>query len=103
MSQGVSRAEGSLGVSSLANGNGKAGAVEIPVEFVHDPESGGWAFRVPSLHITGGAQTEDQAKEMAREAILFALEDPDPTPGGATKRGYFQATVTAPEHLVPVG
>ena len=47
------------------------------VEFVHDPESGGWAFRVPSLHITGGAQTEDQAKEMAREAILFSLDHPE--------------------------
>jgi hypothetical protein len=85
-------------VSTSANGNGN-----VVVEFVYDPESGGWAFRVPSLHITGGAQTEDQAKEMAREAILFALEGPDPTPEGATKRGYFRATVTAPEHLVPVG
>jgi hypothetical protein len=45
--------------------------LDHPVEFVHDPESGGWCFRIPSLHITGGAQTEDQAKEMAREAILF--------------------------------
>jgi hypothetical protein len=53
------------------------GILDHPVEFVHDPESGGWAFRVPSLHITGGAQTEDQAKEMAREAILFALDHPE--------------------------
>jgi hypothetical protein len=61
------------------------GILDHPVEFVHDPESGGWAFRVPSLHITGGAQTEDQAKEMAREAILSGERCPmclDPYEGG---------------------
>lgn len=83
-----------------ALGGGERDSVAIEVEFVYDPESHNWAYRVPTLHITGGAETEDEALEMARESILYALTGPQPT-SGATKRGYFQATVSAPKHLVP--
>lgn len=45
------------------------------VEYIQDPDSHTWLFRVPSLHITGTAATKPEARDMAREAILFALED----------------------------
>jgi predicted RNase H-like HicB family nuclease len=74
--------------------------VAIEVEFIYDQESDNWGFRVPSLHVTGGAKTQAEAVEMAKEAILYALEGPEST-NDATKRGYFAARISAPKHLVP--
>jgi hypothetical protein len=42
------------------NGDGKSDSVAIEVEFIYDLESENWAYRVPSLHITGGAETEEE-------------------------------------------
>jgi hypothetical protein len=75
-------------------------SVDITVEFIFDPDSDNWAFRVPNLNITGGAKTEAEVRELAREAILYALEGED-IGSAATQRGYFRATVSAPDHLLP--
>jgi hypothetical protein len=41
-------------------GDGKSDSVAIEVEFIYDPERENWAYRVPTLHITGGAETEEE-------------------------------------------
>jgi len=74
--------------------NGKTDSVSIEVEFIYDPDSENWAYRIPSLHVTGGAETEEEAFRMARESIIYALTDPEHSPG-ATKRGYFPAELKA--------
>lgn len=45
------------------------------VDFIYDPESKNWGFKVPALHIVGGDKTRPDAERMAREAIEFTLED----------------------------
>ncbi len=47
------------------------------VEYVHDPESRNWSFRVPSLEIVGGADTREEAERRAIEAVAFSLESDD--------------------------
>lgn len=49
---------------------------EIRIEYIHDPDTEGWAFRVPSLNITGvGCLDRAEAQHTAAEAIAFALEE----------------------------
>ena len=45
------------------------------VEYIYDPESRNWCFRVPSLGIIGGAETREEAQQAAIDAIAFTLED----------------------------
>ncbi|MDA8394626.1 MAG: hypothetical protein M0T72_05180 [Candidatus Dormibacteraeota bacterium] len=78
----------------------RAGRAEIEVEFTQDPDSHTWAYRIPSLHVTGVAESEAAAVELAQESIVYALESPEPGPG-STKKGYFSAKVSVPKHLVP--
>ena len=47
-----------------------ANAMKVRVENNFDPESDNWCFQVPSLGITGDADTREQAIE----AIGFTLE-----------------------------
>lgn len=68
--------------------------MDLRVEYFRDDDTGNWGFSVPSLRITGGAETREQAEEQARDAILFTLEgddDGDLLPGGEI--GYFRVTV----------
>jgi len=48
---------------------------EIRVEYTYDPEGRDWCFEVPTLGIIGGADTRDEAKDAARAAIRFTLDD----------------------------
>ena len=45
------------------------------VEYIYDPESRNWCFRVPSLGIIGGADTRDEAERAVLDAVAFTLED----------------------------
>ena len=45
------------------------------VEYIYDPESRNWCFRVPSLGIIGGAGTRDEAERAVLDAVAFTLED----------------------------
>lgn len=49
--------------------------MQLRVEYLYDPESNNWSFRVPSLGILGGADTRDEAERAAIEAIAYALEE----------------------------
>ncbi len=95
---------GEKGDSSVAERHAgmsqRAGRAEIEVEFTQDPDSHTWAYRIPSLHVTGVAESEAAAVELAQESIVYALESPEPGPG-STKKGYFSAKVSVPKHLVP--
>ncbi|MHB8395149.1 MAG: hypothetical protein ACYDC5_11775 [Candidatus Dormibacteria bacterium] len=71
----------------------RAGRAEIEVEFTQDPDSHARAYRILSLHVTGVAESEAAAVELAQEAIVCALESPEPGPG-STKKGYFSAKVS---------
>ena len=74
--------------------------VAIEVEFIQDPDSLTWVFRIPSLHVIGVAETENEALILAKESIIDALETQETSPE-ATKRGYFNARVSSPKSLVP--
>ena len=50
------------------------GAMQLRVEYIYDPESRNWGFRVPSLGIIGGANTREEAERAADDAIAYALE-----------------------------
>lgn len=54
--------------------------MKVRVEYIHEPDSDNWCFRVPSLGIIGGADTREQAEDAALEAIRFTLDDNDDTP-----------------------
>ena len=49
--------------------------MQLRVEYIYDPESRNWCFRVPSLGIVGGAETREEAQQAAIDAIAFTLED----------------------------
>ncbi len=49
--------------------------MQLRVEYIYDPESRNWCFRVPSLGIIGGADTREEAEQAAIDAIAFTLED----------------------------
>ncbi len=67
--------------------------MNLSVMYVHDTETGGWGFRVPSLGIVAGAETREEAEEQVRAAILFTLEgaDTDLLPGEEV--GYLHVEV----------
>ena len=48
--------------------------MQLRVEYIYDPESENWCFRVPSLGIIGGADTREAAEQAAIDAIAFVLE-----------------------------
>jgi hypothetical protein len=49
--------------------------MKLRVEYVHDTESGTWAFHVPGLHVVGGGdETRQAAERHCMEAIGFTLE-----------------------------
>lgn len=49
--------------------------MQLRVEYIYDPESRNWCFRVPSLGIIGGADTREEAEREAIATIAYALED----------------------------
>ena len=68
--------------------------MQLRVEYIHDPESRNWCFRVPSLGIIGGAATREEVEQAAIDAIADALEsEPESAdPVGGEVR-YLQLTV----------
>jgi hypothetical protein len=46
----------------------------LRVEFFFDDEASHWRFRVPALHINGGAAARADAERESLAAIAFALE-----------------------------
>ncbi len=48
--------------------------MQLRVEYLYDPESRNWCFRVPSLGIIGGADTREEAEQQAIAAVAYALE-----------------------------
>ena len=53
--------------------------MQLRVEYAYDPEVHSWGFAVPALHIVGSADTREEARQQALEAIAFALEvEPPP-------------------------
>jgi len=48
--------------------------MKLRVEYVYDPESRNWSFRVPSLGIVGGADTREEAEKRVVDAVAFTLE-----------------------------
>ena len=67
--------------------------MKVRVEYLYDPESDNWCFRVPSLGVIGGAETRQQAEGAALEAIRFTLEDDvAPVTGGDIQ--YLTVAVT---------
>ncbi len=48
--------------------------MQLRVEYLYDPESRNWCFRVPNLGIIGGADTREEAEQGAIGAIAYALE-----------------------------
>lgn len=47
---------------------------QISIQYIYDPESRNWCFRIPSLGIVGGAKTREEAEQQAIEAIAFTLD-----------------------------
>lgn len=79
-----------------ARSGGRA-AVRIVVEFYRDEP--GWVFRVPSLRITGGAPTREEAVRRCMDAIRFALEAPAEAaicPTNPAQRLYVDAQLQPP-------
>jgi hypothetical protein len=59
----------------------------MSAEYLYDEESKTWSFRVPELHIIGGAKTKAEAEKLAAEAIEFAKEPVmEPMSGGRRRR-----------------
>ncbi len=58
--------------------------MQVRVEYIYDPESRNWCFRVPSLNIIGGADTREEAEQAAIDAIAFTLEG-ESDPSGPTE------------------
>lgn len=74
-------------------------SITFAIELVHDPESEGWGFRVPSLGIVGGDKTRAAAVLQAREAIAFTLEGEEGSaPPAGVERIYIPARLGAPPH-----
>jgi len=75
--------------------------ITFEVELMHDPESDGWGFRVPSLGIVGGDKTKAAAVLQARDAIAFTLEgEQGSAPPAGTERIYIPARLEAPARHV---
>ena len=53
--------------------------MQARVEYIYDPKSRNWCFRVPSLGIIGGAETREVAEQAVLGAIAYALEDESET------------------------
>jgi predicted RNase H-like HicB family nuclease len=88
--------------SGRGRGSGNPGGeVRIRVELYSDDP--GWVFRVPSLGITGGAPTKDEALARMMEAIQFSLETPnDKTPRSSkATQLYVGAELRPPRTPVP--
>ncbi|HUY53830.1 MAG TPA: hypothetical protein VMV23_01570 [Candidatus Nanopelagicaceae bacterium] len=76
-------------------------SINFEVELVHDPESDGWGFRVPSLGIVGGDKTRAAAVLQARDAIAFTLEGEEGSaPPAGVERIHIPARLGAPPHHV---
>lgn len=68
--------------------------MHVRVEYVFDPESHNWCFRVPSLDIIGGVDTREAAEQEAIDAIAFVLEsEPDLPDGGDGEVTYLQLSL----------
>ena len=68
--------------------------VKPRVEYIYDPESRNWCFKVPVLRIIGGADTREEAELCAIEAIEFTLEDDlDAPPPAWGDVGFLTVTV----------
>jgi hypothetical protein len=57
--------------------------LQLRTEYIYDPESRNWCFRVPSLGIIGGGETREEAEQAVLAAIRFTLEDDEPPAGDA--------------------
>ena len=68
--------------------------MQLRVEYICDPESENWCFRVPSLGIVGGADTRDAAEQAAIDAVAFALEgEPNATDATEGEVDYLQLAI----------
>ena len=68
--------------------------MQLRVEYIYDPESRNWCFRIPNLGIIGGADTREEAEQQAIAAIAYVLEGE--TEGADATEGevdYLQLTV----------
>ena len=68
--------------------------MRLRVEYIYDPESRNWCFRVPSLGIIGGADTRGEAEWAVLDAIAYALEDePDPSSTDEAEIEYLELAI----------
>lgn len=68
--------------------------MQLRVEYIYDPKSRNWRFRVPSLGIIGGADTREEAERAVLDAVAFTLEDePDPRSTGEAEIEYLEFAV----------
>ena len=68
--------------------------MQVRVEYIYDPESRNWCFRVPSLGIIGGADTRGEAERAVLNAIAYALEDePGPSSPGEAEIEYLELAI----------
>lgn len=68
-------------------------STQVRVEYIYDPESRNWCFRVPSLGIIGGAETRDEAETAVVAAIRFTLEGDDEAPTPDSEIRYIQVAL----------
>lgn len=48
--------------------------MELQVEYIYDPESASWGYRIPALHIVGSADTRADAERAAADSVLISLQ-----------------------------
>ena len=68
--------------------------MQLRVEYIEDPESRNCCFRVPSLGITGGADTRGETERAVLNAIAYALEDkPDSSSTDEAEIEYLELAI----------
>ncbi len=68
--------------------------MQVRVEYIYDPESRNWCFRVPSLGIIGGADTRGEAERAVLDAVAYALEvEPDPSSTDEAEIEYLELAI----------
>jgi len=70
--------------------------MRLRVEYVYDPESHNWSFRVPSLGIVGGAETREEAEKSVVDAVAFTIEgEEESSPPAQTEVRYLNVEIAA--------
>ncbi len=68
--------------------------MQLRVEYIYDPKSRNWCFRVPSLGIIGGADTREEAERAVLDAVTYALDDaPDPSSTDEAEIEYLELAI----------